>query len=121
MAKDRTAAKLQAQYGRLAGKLAQVGWLLQGTISQRTIERVGEDGKTRSYGPYYQWTWKQAGKTVTVNLSASQRRAFQQAIDNQRRLEITLERMRVLSRRVLELTTEGVPRRTPRRKLNAKD
>lgn len=76
MSKDKAVAQLQAQYKRLAGGLVKVGLLLQGTLSERTIERAGENGKPRNYGPYYQWTWKQAGKTVTVNLSAAQRRAF---------------------------------------------
>ena len=51
-------------------------------------------GKIKTYGPYYQWTWKQEGKTVTVNLAAGQRRAFQRAIANQRRLEKTLAALR---------------------------
>ena len=67
----------------------------------------------RHVGPY-QWTWKQEGKTVTVNLSASQARAFQRAIDNHRELTSLLAEMRVLSRQILEATTVGVKKRKPR-------
>ena len=111
-------ARLRARYERLAGGLGRPGLLLQGTITARTIPRATADGEgeKKSYGPYYQWTWKAGGKTVTVNLSAAQRPLFQRAIDNQRKLERTLARMRDLSRQILELSAEGVPRRTPRKK-----
>jgi hypothetical protein len=120
MAEAKKAAVLRAQYARLAGALGRPGLLLQGTIGERTIRRAVA-GVEKSYGPYYQWTWKERGKTVTVNLSAAQRNAFERAIKNQRKLEATLERLRELSRRILELTTTGVPRRTSRKKNYAKD
>src|SRR5437773_8201193 len=104
---------LRARYARLAAPLARCGLLLQGTISEVRPRRSTPSGAQafKIYGPYYQWTWKQAGKTVTVNLAAEQHRAFQRAINNQRKIEKTLAALRDLSRRILELTTHSVPKR----------
>jgi hypothetical protein len=67
----------------------------------------------KSFGPYYQWTFKEAGKTVTVNLTAEQAESFGQAIARHRMLEETIAEMRALSRKILEATTPGVKRRKP--------
>ena len=113
MTDERELSGLRRRYERLAARLADPGLVLQGTISVVRPRRAAsaERERARVYGPYYQWTWKQAGKTVTVNLSAGQRRAFARAIANHRRLEQTLAALRDVSRRILELTTEGVPKR----------
>jgi hypothetical protein len=105
--------QLRRRYDRLAARLAKVGLVLQGTITQRTIEREdpAAPGKQKTYGPYYQWTWKRRGKTVTVNLTASQAKVYQKAIDNHRKMEKILKEMRALSLKICEATTEGVKKR----------
>jgi len=102
---------LRRRYERLRRRLAKVGWVLHGTITARYDRRVGPGRPPR--GPYFQWTFKRDGKTVTVNLSASQAKAYQKAIDEQRKLEKLLAEMRALSRQFLEATTQGVKRRKP--------
>ncbi len=102
------------RYQELVTELAPVGYLLQGTITTRVITRPDHSpnkGSPKSFGPYYQWTWKNKGKTVTVNLSAEQAVVFQQAIDNNQRLQRVLAEMRDLSVLILEATTPGVTRR----------
>jgi len=113
MKKDHSPQRMKQQYQRLAARLAKLGPILQGTITQRVIERSdpGEPGKKKAYGPYYQWTYKRGGKTVTVNLTASQAKTYQRAIDRHRELEATTEKMRELSLAVLEQTTKGVAKR----------
>jgi hypothetical protein len=109
---DKQLQRLHARHARLSAQLADPGLLLQGTINEVRPRRPDPAGKgVKTYGPYYQWTWKQMGKTVTVNLSAGQRGAFQRAIDNHRKLERRLATLRALSRQILELTTQGVPKR----------
>lgn len=105
--------RLTKRYARLASRLAQPGLLLQGNITERTITRPDpQDPKhPKTIGPYHQWTFKRNAKTVTVNLSASQRKRFQKAIDNNRKLETLLTEMRELSRQILDVTTKGVQRR----------
>ena len=102
--------RLRRRLRRLAALVGRNEWVLVGTIRPRTIPaRRGASGNL--LGPYYQWTFKEQGKTVTVNLSAEQVRPFQRAIDRQRRIEATLLEMRRLSRQFLEATTRGVKRR----------
>jgi hypothetical protein len=100
---------LQTRYNMLAARLKSPGLILQGTITERTI--VSSEDKAKSYGPYYQWTRKVLAKTVTVNLSSSQVRMFQAAINNNKRLERTVQDMRGLSQKICEATTIGVKKR----------
>ena len=104
--KENEAQRLEQRYRKLATKLAGIGPILQGTITERTIA----DGD-KTYGPYYQWTFKREGKTVTVNLSPGRAKLFQKALDNNRELEETLKEMRELSRLIGEAKTEGVKKR----------
>lgn len=113
MKKTIAPAEMERRYARLAQRLAKLGPVLQGTITQRTIVRPDPHAPRheKSYGPYYQWTFKRSAKTVTVNLTAAQARAYQRAIDNHRKLETLLEEMRALSREILEAKTTGVKKR----------
>jgi hypothetical protein len=108
---------LRRRYERLVRRLGKVGPILQGTITQRTINREGvrSPGESKTYGPYYQWTWKQDGKTVTVNLTASQAKAYQRAIENNQRLQKLIQEMRNLSTLICEASTKGVRKRKIRR------
>ena len=116
MAKKNDVGTLQQRYQNLREELCQVGLLVQGTITPRTIERedAQRPGQRKKLGPYYQWTRKQRGKTVTVNLARGQVKAYAAAIRNHRRLDKILGQMREISLKILELTTEGVTKR-PRR------
>lgn len=111
--REKETQDLRRRYRKLAAQLAATGPILQGTLTERVITRKqGESEKT--YGPYYQWTFKSAGKTVTVNLTEPQARLFREAIENNRKLETTLAEMRRLSRLLCESATQGVRKRSPR-------
>jgi len=116
MKNDLSTERMKKRYGRLTARLSALGPVLQGTITERTIERPdpGHPGKNKTYGPYFQWTFKQHGKTVTTNLTASQAKVYQKAIDQHRKLEATLEEMRTLSLQILEKSTQGVAKRKKR-------
>ena len=103
----------QRRHARLVARLGKLGLVLQGTITQRTILRESAEGPDthKMYGPYYQWTYKRQGKTVTVNLTDTQAKAYQKAIDEHRKLEALLEEIRASSRLILEATTPGVVKR----------
>ena len=113
MKKETEIRQMKRRYALLAARLAKLGPVLQGTITERTVLRDDprRPGEKKTYGPYYQWTFKRDGKTVTVNLSASQAKAYQRAINNHRRLEDTSHEMRELSLQILESTTTGVVKR----------
>lgn len=107
--------ELYRRYERLAARLTRLGPIVQGTITERSITKSSPRAPhcERTLGPYYQWTFKRNAKTVTVNLSASQVKPFQRAIDANRKLEDLLTQMRDLSRQILEDTTHGVKKRKP--------
>lgn len=109
-------AQLERKYQRLAARLANLKVMAQGTITERTIERdsAAEAGKKRVYGPYYQWTFKDKGKTVTVNLAPKQAQVYQRAIEEHRKMEAIVEEMLIVSLEILEMKTDGVTRRKRR-------
>ena len=117
MEKDKNVEQMKKRYARLAARVATLGPVLQGTITQRSIERAApnEPTKKKVYGPYYQWTFKKGGRTRTVNLSASQAKVYQRAIDRHRKLEELIQEMRDLSLEILEATTKGVNKRKPKK------
>jgi len=107
--------KLRDRYQRLKASVAALGLVQIGTVTQRMDRRPDASGRVRERGPYYQWTFKAAAKTRTVNLTREQARLWSQAIGNQRKLEKTIAEMRSVSLRILEETTTGVPRRGSKR------
>ena len=113
MEKDQNVERVKKKYARLSARVGKLGPVLQGTITERTIERADPKGpgKKKVYGPYFQWTFKKDGKTATVNLSASQAKVYQRAIDRHRKLEEITQEMRDLSLAILEATTKGVAKR----------
>jgi hypothetical protein len=117
MKANRDVQKLEKRYQRLAARLAKLGPIVQGTITERTITKTDPDDPDRSktIGPYYQWTFKRNAKTVTVNLSPTQAKIFKRAIENNRKLKAIIQEMRSISRTLLEATTEGVKKRKTRR------
>lgn len=84
---------LRQAYARLRQSLAQVGYISQGSVVDRSQLRPPRFG--------YQWTRKVKGKTITVALSAGEYEAFKQAIKNERRLWKTIRQMEQISRRIL--------------------
>jgi hypothetical protein len=120
MSKAVDVPSLVADYERLKKVLAGVGLIAQGTIIPRRITKPdpSDRRKKKSYGPYYQWTMKIKGRTVTINLSPSQVREFKKAIANNRKIENTLTRMRELSEQILNGSTVGVTRRSKRASWN---
>jgi len=113
MGTSKQVRSLQKQYRQLQEEIAQVGFVALGTITPRQIIKPDPEDRRRkkAYGPYYQWTYKLGGKTVTVNLTKGQATEFQKAIDNQRKLDSIVKKMHELSRAILECITVGVPRR----------
>lgn len=108
-------AALKKRYAKRTAQLSRTALIVQGSISERTITKKssGVRGGAKTLGPYYQWTFKRDGKTVTVNLSQAQSNPFQKAIDANKKLETILTQIRELSREILEASTKGVERRKP--------
>lgn len=109
--------KTEEKLERLKRSFLATGPMLQGSILERLIRRQDpkRPGRTKTYGPYYQWTRKIAGRTVIRNLSASQAKVYARAIRENRRHERIVAKMRKVSLELLELTTQGVEKRKRRK------
>ena len=88
-----TLSALERHYGRLRKSLAQIGYISQGSVVDRSTL------KSPRYG--YQWTRKVAQKTITVSLSAEQFEALSLAIENERKLWKLIREMEKVSRQIL--------------------
>jgi len=95
-------AHYQRAYDRLRVQLGQVGWISEGYV---------QDRGPGAGGPYYQWTRKVKGKTVSVALSREQFEWLREAIAQWRTVQSTLRGMQRLSREVLFTTVPHPPRR----------
>jgi hypothetical protein len=94
--------------------IAPDGYILQGSVVRRHLRRATADGE-RAYGPYYLWTRKLAGQTVSVALSKEQSELIQAAIRRQRALDRRLAKARTLSEQIIRAITVGVPTRIRRK------
>ena len=86
-------AALQRDYQRLRQSLAQIGYISQGSVLDRSRLRPARFG--------YQWTRKVKGKTITVALTQEEFKALGQAVANERMLTQTIRQMEQISRRIL--------------------
>ena len=118
---ERRLERLNADYEVAKAKIAEIGFTCEGSLveSYTTCNNPNcccQDPQQR-HGPYWQLSWKQAGKTVSKLLSADDAALYQEWIANRRRLEAALAQMRDLSRRAGEqiLTSKGRPFQGPER------
>jgi len=97
--------ELEARYHRLRQSLAEIGYISQGSVLQRTVKDSGRSG--------YQWTRKVAQRTVSVALSPSQYAAMKEAVANERKLWKTVQEMERISRQIIFTTTSDIRRHKP--------
>jgi len=92
----------QARAERIAAQLADIGFVLPGTLTERHVRCGKPNCRCHAdppdlHGPYHQWTRKVAGKTVTRLLSDDQLADYQPWLDNQRRLRSLIAELEALS------------------------
>jgi hypothetical protein len=101
-----SAADLQ-RYDALKRAIAEVGLVRRGSLVRRFMP-CGKPGcrcqasPPELHGPYYQWTRKVRGKTVTLRLTESQAEALAAWIANGRRLDEIIAQMERLSLRITD-------------------
>lgn len=103
-----TLLRYQRDYRTLKAELAGIDYVLQGSIMTRRMECgkplcACHDNLQARHGPYYQWSAKVAGRTVSRYLDKEQAPLCRRWIENNRRFEKILKRMRALSMRVAAL------------------
>jgi uncharacterized protein DUF6788 len=95
---DPTLASLQARYRDLAAEITRIGFTATGTLL-RSHNVCGSAGCAchtdpgRRHGPYWQYTRKINGKTVTRRLTSAQAALYAQWIANGRALRDLLTQM----------------------------
>jgi hypothetical protein len=107
--RPRTLMQCQQRYAGLTQTLAQIGFVWPGTV-QRQMLTCGKpqcschkDPNAR-HGPYYYWTSKKNGKTISKKLSREEAEILGSWIQNRRTIDKTVKRMMKASEHALTLT-----------------
>jgi hypothetical protein len=113
---------LPQNYQQLQRALSRIGYFRRGTLLKRFMP-CGKPGcacqasPPRLHGPYYQWTHKVEGKTVTVRLTREQAELFAGWIATGRELDRIITQMQRLSLRATDRILKQLPpptRSTPK-------
>jgi uncharacterized protein DUF6788 len=97
------------QRRRLLDQIAELGFCLPGTLTERHTRCSSPGCRCRSdppalHGPYYSWTRKIDGKTVTRTLTPDQARRYAPWFQDARRLRALSAELEALS---LKLATDA--------------
>ena len=108
----RTVAERLEEYNRrhreLAGQIAEIGTVVR-RERDAPLHPLHVDGMpvqrrpAAPHGPYWQWSAKVNGKTVTKRLTATEARLYTEWIGNDRRVRALLAQMRTVDAKAAEL------------------
>jgi hypothetical protein len=122
---ERQLARLRARFEKHARDIAEIGFVVKGSVIQR-FSRCGNTGcrchddPPRLHGPYWQWTSRVKAKTVSRMLTDEQAGRYQEWIDNSKRLEEIVGKLYELSQEadaILRTQERATPtRNVPRRR-----
>ncbi|HEX2263960.1 MAG TPA: DUF6788 family protein [Pseudonocardiaceae bacterium] len=116
---DAELAQLHQRYRALQDQIRQLGFIAPGSVIERYTVcatpgcRCHADPPLR-HGPYFQYTRKIAGKTLTRRLDPEQAQSYRDWIANRRRLDELLAEMDKLSQQAAELLITPQQAATPR-------
>ncbi len=101
-------ATYERRYRELATQLAGIGLISSGSITRRYTRCTTSGCKCRAdppqpHGPYWQWTRKVDGKTVTRRLTPTEAKLYREWIDNDRRMRRLIDQMRTVAAKAAEL------------------
>src|SRR5437764_15307663 len=105
---DQRLADYEQRYRELAAQLATIGLIPSGSLTRRYTRCATPGCKCHAdppqpHGPYYQWTAKVNGKTVTRRLSATEAELYEEWIANDRPLRDPIQQMRQIAAKATEL------------------
>ena len=95
------------RYKALTRTVTTVGLLRRGSLGRRFMSCDKPNCRCQAtppqlHGPYYQWTRKVRGKTVTIRLTEQQAERVRHWIENGRQLDRIVVEMETLSLRMTE-------------------
>jgi len=105
---DQRLADYERRYRELAAQLATIGLIHSGSVTRRYTHCATPGCKCHAdppqpHGPYYQWTAKINGKTVTRRLNEREAELYQEWIANDRQLRRLIQQMRQIAAKATEL------------------
>lgn len=86
----------------LKNKISNKDWILQGTLLKQ-YKQCGKknccchQNKQHWHGPYWVWTRKEKGKTITKTLNKRQVQMFKKSIKNLKEINQLIEKWKILS------------------------
>jgi hypothetical protein len=101
------------RHRELAAQIAEIGIVAAGSVTRRNTRctsagcRCNADPPT-PHGPYWQWTAKVNGKTVTKRLTDKEAHLYQEWIGNDRRIRALLDQIRKVDAKAAELMLREV-------------
>ena len=101
-------AEYDRRHRELAAQIAEIGIVAAGSVTHRFTRctsvgcRCNADPPT-PHGPYWQWTAKVNGKTVTKRLTDPEAKLYQAWINNDRRIRALLDQIRTVDAKAAEL------------------
>ena len=110
-------ASHQRRYRQLAAQLADVGYIAAGSITRRHTRCANQNCRCRAdppqmHGPYWQWTAKVNGKTVTRRLNDTEAALYQEWIANDRQLRALITQMRQVAAEATKLIMDQTKNRS---------
>ena len=99
--------RLEQRYRRLKHSVVEIGYVFPGSIVKHYVPcgksycRCAAD-PTKRHGPYYDWSKKVRGKSVTVRLTAEQAKLYSGWINNRRKLKKILTKMEAVSTQIAQ-------------------
>ena len=111
----------QARAAGIAAELASLGLALPGTLIERHVRCGRANCRCHAdppvlHGPYWQWTRKIGGKTVTRLVPDEQLADYRQWLDNDRRLRALVAELEALTLAIADAGQRGKRRTAPARK-----
>ena len=106
--------EFERRYRDVATRIADVGYIRSGSVIERLTKcgtptcRCHSDPERR-HGPYWQWTAKVAGKTVTRSLTPDEAARYQEWIANDRQLRALIDEMRTIAVEATDLALRHEP------------
>lgn len=115
---DALLAGYSHNFAGLKQELEKVTYFCKGTVLKRMM-KCGQQrcachqDPAKRHGPYFEWTYKEKGKTVNRRLRPEDAPIYEAATEQYRKLHSVLKRMEQVSRNaVLRLTLNSLTKKT---------
>jgi hypothetical protein len=123
MKKNKPSHALLAAHARnfagLKQELQQLSYFCKGTVLKRMM-KCGQQrcachqDPAKRHGPYFEWTYKEKGKTVNRRLRPEEAPIYEAATQQYRKLQSVSKRMEQVSRKaVLTLALHSIAKKSP--------